>query len=248
MEQNKTRTYVKYAIGEITLVMIGILLALQVNNWNENRIKANLEQYLLKELKNEVSENLILINADIQTNSTGLEHSLSLLERIVAKDLDKDQELADSLIAGMYSTSSFEAKSGIITDIINTGKLDVIRSDSLRILISNWDFQIIDMMDDAQIRDVMLFEQLHPYLAKHYPILNSYSFSAPYLASSKMSTKWEGLESVSSPNYDQLYMLEAQGLLYNHAINQEYLLSALRIYKSYLEGLRDLIEEQLNNG
>ena len=37
MEQNKIRTYLLYALGEIALVMIGILLALQVNNWNEGR-------------------------------------------------------------------------------------------------------------------------------------------------------------------------------------------------------------------
>jgi hypothetical protein len=37
MEQNKTGKYLKYAVGEIVLVMVGILLALQVNNWNEGR-------------------------------------------------------------------------------------------------------------------------------------------------------------------------------------------------------------------
>ena len=37
MEQNKISSYLFYAIGEIALVMIGILLALQVNNWNEQR-------------------------------------------------------------------------------------------------------------------------------------------------------------------------------------------------------------------
>jgi len=37
MEQNKTSRYLKYAIGEIVLVVIGILIALQINNWNENR-------------------------------------------------------------------------------------------------------------------------------------------------------------------------------------------------------------------
>ena len=39
MSENKTGKYLKYAIGEIILVMIGILLALQVNNWNEKRIE-----------------------------------------------------------------------------------------------------------------------------------------------------------------------------------------------------------------
>ena len=37
MEQNKTGKYFKYAIGEIALVVIGILIALQINNWNEAR-------------------------------------------------------------------------------------------------------------------------------------------------------------------------------------------------------------------
>jgi hypothetical protein len=37
MEQNKTSRYLKYAIGEILLVVIGILIALQINNWNQNR-------------------------------------------------------------------------------------------------------------------------------------------------------------------------------------------------------------------
>ena len=37
MEKNKTGKYFKYAIGEIVLVVIGILIALQINNWNENR-------------------------------------------------------------------------------------------------------------------------------------------------------------------------------------------------------------------
>jgi len=39
LSEGKTTNYIKYAIGEIVLVMIGILLALQVNNWNENRKK-----------------------------------------------------------------------------------------------------------------------------------------------------------------------------------------------------------------
>ena len=37
MEKNTKGKYLKYALGEILLVMIGILLAVQVNNWNENR-------------------------------------------------------------------------------------------------------------------------------------------------------------------------------------------------------------------
>tara|TARA_B100000508_G_scaffold107348_1_gene85427 strand:- start:44 stop:181 length:138 start_codon:yes stop_codon:yes gene_type:complete len=41
--ENKTSKYFKYAIGEIILVVIGILIALQINNWNELR-KSNIEK------------------------------------------------------------------------------------------------------------------------------------------------------------------------------------------------------------
>ena len=52
MEQNKTGKYFKYAIGEIVLVVIGILIALQINNWNEQRKDNAKEQEYLKEIKN----------------------------------------------------------------------------------------------------------------------------------------------------------------------------------------------------
>ena len=58
MEQNKVRTYLLYAVGEIALVMIGILLALQVNNWNEERNKKARASQLATSLISEFNENL----------------------------------------------------------------------------------------------------------------------------------------------------------------------------------------------
>jgi hypothetical protein len=51
METGKTGKYFKYAIGEIILVVIGILIALSINNWNENRKLQNEELKLLSDLK-----------------------------------------------------------------------------------------------------------------------------------------------------------------------------------------------------
>lgn len=65
MEKNKTGKYLKYAIGEIVLVMIGILLALQVNNWNNDRLDAKQEVEILFQLENEYEENLKEVNEKI---------------------------------------------------------------------------------------------------------------------------------------------------------------------------------------
>ncbi len=47
-DDNKPLKYLKYAIGEIILVVIGILIALQINNWNELRKAVNIEKDLYK--------------------------------------------------------------------------------------------------------------------------------------------------------------------------------------------------------
>jgi len=75
METGKTGKYFKYAIGEIALVMIGILLALQVNNWNENR-KAyhNSKNYLTE------------IVSDLHQDTVHFNHGIKTLNRLIADE------------------------------------------------------------------------------------------------------------------------------------------------------------------
>ena len=54
LKENKTGKYLKYAIGEIILVVIGILIALQINNWNENRIENIYEKQVYKQIYNDI--------------------------------------------------------------------------------------------------------------------------------------------------------------------------------------------------
>lgn len=60
MEQNKIRTYLLYAIGEILLVVIGILIALQVNNRNEAQKTHETTLYLIEQAKDELYNNLVV--------------------------------------------------------------------------------------------------------------------------------------------------------------------------------------------
>jgi len=74
MSQNQTSRYIKYAVGEIILVVIGILIALQINNWNEDR-KTRLQEVklvsqLLEDAKNDsifYQSRLLLFNSQINT-------------------------------------------------------------------------------------------------------------------------------------------------------------------------------------
>ena len=62
---NETKQYFKYGLGEVILVVIGILLALQVNNWNEKRKLINEEKKTLLLFHNEVSNNLKILERSI---------------------------------------------------------------------------------------------------------------------------------------------------------------------------------------
>ncbi|SEP67131.1 hypothetical protein SAMN05421824_0017 [Hyunsoonleella jejuensis] len=65
LTEGKTGKYLKYAIGEIILVMIGILLALQVNNWNEQRKIVQKEIQVLQALKEDIKSNINNLNKGI---------------------------------------------------------------------------------------------------------------------------------------------------------------------------------------
>ena len=80
--ENKTSKYFKYAIGEIILVVIGILIALQINNWNEtNKLKKE-EQEVLSSLKEELKTNTKVLTSTIKVNEWINNKSLQLLDSI----------------------------------------------------------------------------------------------------------------------------------------------------------------------
>ena len=67
--ENKTSKYFKYAIGEIILVVIGILIALSINNWNEASKLKKTEFQLLTSLSNDLDNDIQLIEKAINSNT-----------------------------------------------------------------------------------------------------------------------------------------------------------------------------------
>ena len=75
VEKNKTGKYIKYAIGEIVLVVIGILIALAINNWNQDRLSKNLESQYYNRLIDDVREEKLIIEATINYSKQVLVHA-----------------------------------------------------------------------------------------------------------------------------------------------------------------------------
>lgn len=82
LSENHFSKYLLYAVGEIFLVVIGILIALQINNWNEGRQLKTLEKTTLKELDNSIQADMEELTTQIQTYKRFL-HNIKLLRNHV---------------------------------------------------------------------------------------------------------------------------------------------------------------------
>ncbi len=109
--ENKTGTYIKYAIGEIALVVIGILIALQINNWNQARKDDNaLKEYLVK-IKSHTLEDLRQLEEISQGRSQIAEYCKKA--RISILDKTEDENLILFMTSGLaFADFYFKPNSG----------------------------------------------------------------------------------------------------------------------------------------
>ena len=120
--QNKFSKYLIYAIGKIFLVMIGILLALQVNNWNNNRIANSKEQAILMNLQVDFQNNIENFERTYNIFIEAYQASVNLLD--IVKDTEiidpvEVEQLIDDII---NKTNSYDLITGAINEIFNTGR------------------------------------------------------------------------------------------------------------------------------
>lgn len=80
LTQNKFSRYLLYAIGEIVLVVIGILIALQINNWNEQQKLQEQEKKLLVSLHKELEQNIAILERKVTSNDTIMANMDKFLE------------------------------------------------------------------------------------------------------------------------------------------------------------------------
>ena len=138
MEQNKTGKYLKYAIGEIALVVIGILIALSINNWNEDRIELKQEKNILSNLNTEFNENLKdldSINSELITAIDALEVVFQTFQSDTIKYSSKE---LDSILSLSLSSPSWKPSEFVLNDLKNSGGLSKLSSNELKKLLFRW--------------------------------------------------------------------------------------------------------------
>ena len=166
MEQNKTGKYLKYAVGEIVLVVIGILIALSINNWNENRKQHKQETAILAQLRTEFNSNLKQLDEKINSKKEAMNSSLKLLQYIDFPSL----RIKDSIDYHIARTIPYSTFDPIVNDLASSGDLRIIRNDSLKQKLSFWTSEIADVREeDISCKDYR-DNTYEPFLIKHYQL------------------------------------------------------------------------------
>ena len=134
LSENKFSKYLLYAIGEIVLVVIGILIALQINNWNEARKLQQEEHKLLQSLKKEIENNLIILNDDITDNKKILANSTKLIK---LHDSSEQKQVKVDVVLEVLGYNTNKTETSILNEILNTNSRSLISNDSLLIQLKS---------------------------------------------------------------------------------------------------------------
>ncbi len=130
MEQNKTGKYLKYAIGEIVLVVIGILIALSINNWNEKRKTRTFEVKMLREIQKSINYDNNYLQDLIDTRIKKIDTSGIVLMQMLKQDVIEEDKVF-RVVLDMNVGFIFQYSKGAY-ETLKTSGLDKVSNDSLR--------------------------------------------------------------------------------------------------------------------
>lgn len=127
LTENKISKYLFYAIGEIVLVVIGILIALQINNWNNNRIKKNAENQYYQNIKRQITEDKQEIIGNINYNNVDLNKLKYGVQIIEENDRSKTDSLG-YIAMNLVRYSDFNRQSNIYETMVNSGEIKLLKN------------------------------------------------------------------------------------------------------------------------
>ncbi|NVJ87450.1 MAG: hypothetical protein HWE15_14165 [Algoriphagus sp.] len=243
LAEGKTGKYLKYAFGEILLVMIGILLALQVNNWNENRKLNTQKKEFLEELHKSVQGDLSYLQISMAINSR-----IKQSAKLILEYMERDLPYHDSLQYHFGNTISFwpfRIKIGAYQNY-RSSNLNLILSQKLKEDITLYfearnngiteNFNIYsNMVQEASLNILNTrFESFWDTNYEEWKIDNDYSSYDIDLVTRMTPINFESLKK----DQEYLYFLKTLINKYNWLIEME-LISTQRVAKAFLATIEE---------
>ncbi|MFC4721241.1 DUF6090 family protein [Geojedonia litorea] len=166
METGKTSKYLKYAIGEIVLVVIGILIALSINNWNSHQKDKAQETKILLQLKEGLAIDKNKMKAELN-NLVQIQRSIKTLERLLEHPQHKYNPELDTLFGPVYGMKNIKLNKAFYEDLKTSG-IQLIKDENIR-------EKVVVLFEDnyAEIMGLENFELhvnelIRPYYLRHF--------------------------------------------------------------------------------
>lgn len=172
MQTGKTGKYFKYAIGEIILVVIGILIALQINNWNENRKDSNKETAILNELNKDFKNNLQQFKNVKTVHANSLKNSQKFKIYINHPDLLAVKDSIAKYYFLAFNGVSYNPSNGIVESLVSSGEYQLIKNDTLRNYLISWKDVLQDYIEEEVVSRRLWSEKIEPYIIENGDFVN----------------------------------------------------------------------------
>ena len=177
LDSGKLKGYITYALGEIFLIVIGILIACKINDLNEIRKNRIVELKIYESLYDELNTNLKILNTTIDHYSDTSKRLEATMNYIGLPSNEITEGAKDTIIHINYSETNL--LEGALNSVISTTKLELIESDSLKGLITNYPAEIQKLESiDSKIKEIVL-DRLQPVLEKHLALKDMLSKDNP---------------------------------------------------------------------
>jgi hypothetical protein len=220
LTENKFSKYLLYAIGEIILVVIGILIALQINKWNDKKIERNREADFIEKLKNQLENNIENLNENIEEYTFTYENSNNYIPIIGDSITENVNQKLDSLV--LLNSYDFHTNINMntIIEAQQNGDLNLVSSDSLRQFVYDIIKTNTIVQERNRIANTHLNNEFTPYLTKNFNIRSLVNTAFPNDSIGKsMIYKNDNINNLYKQEFENLiftrlnYNLE---IIYNH--------------------------------
>ncbi len=163
--------YFKYAIGEIVLVVIGILIALSINNWNKNRVERQKEKLILAELIVDLKEQLEVLETYIEIESRYYHHGKDILSFYASNQTFIGSDSINAKLNSLIVRKTFNPIRTTFQELIATGTIGILQDKSTKrkiiqyynelerisMVIGNNNIHIVDAIYQTNILEQTLF-------------------------------------------------------------------------------------------
>lgn len=172
IKQNKVSKYLLYAFGEILLVVIGILIALQINNWNQHQQELKKEEQIIASLHVEFNQNKKLIKTRINAVQKSTDACFQIMDVLLIGETATNAKHIDSLLYWAIEYGPFIPNNNTYTEIINTGEIQLLTNEVVKNALFEYNRELDNNRATYNMLEKWIEEGVLPYLTDHIAIRN----------------------------------------------------------------------------